>query len=302
MDNDNDGKIKKNINRVRQLRKIIKTEHPELVLSFMGRQNYRMYLASYGIDVKKIISVRNDPKIEYGRGIKKIIANKVFESMDGCVFQTHEAQKYFTPKLVAKSKVIINGLGDIFYEQKYNPDAKNIVSIGMLESKKNFKMLIDAFGEIEELFPEEKLIIFGEGYLEEQLKSYIKKKKYEKKIILAGITQNVPQKLSESKLFVMSSDYEGMPNALMEAMAVGLPCICTDCPCGGPRELMRDGMEGYLVECGNVKQMAEKMKMLLEDRNLRIKIGENAKLRAQKFRAKTVYAMWEDYLFFSEEN
>ena len=156
LDNDNDGKIKKNINRVRQLRKIIKTEHPELVLSFMGRQNYRMYLASYGIDVKKIISVRNDPKIEYGRGIKKIIANKVFESMDGCVFQTHEAQKYFTPKLVAKSKVIINGLGDIFYEQKYNPDAKNIVSIGRLESQKNFKMLIDAFGEIEELFPEEK--------------------------------------------------------------------------------------------------------------------------------------------------
>lgn len=98
-------------------------------------------------------------------------------------------------------------------------------------------MLIKAFEKVHEKFPEERLVICGRTQTEMGIEELIKNLKLEDSVILLGQRDNVPEILSKAKLFVLSSDYEGMPNALMEAMAVGVPAVSTDCPCGGPKEL-----------------------------------------------------------------
>lgn len=115
------------------------------------------------------------------------------------------------------------------------------------------------------------------------------------RIIFAGDTNNVPEKLASCKFFVLSSDYEGMPNALMEAMASGVPCISTDCPCGGPKELITNNQDGILVPVNDVDRMSTALSELLKNASLRKKLGENAKRRTEEFKAERIYLIWKHY-------
>ena len=117
----------------------------------------------------------------------------------------------------------------------------------------------------------------------------------EDRIIFAGDTNNVPEKLASCKIFVLSSDYEGMPNALMEAMASGVPCVSTDCPCGGPKELIINNQDGVLVPINDVDRMSSALSELLRNDRLRKKLGDNAKKRAEKFKAERIYSIWKQY-------
>ena len=116
------------------------------------------------------------------------------------------------------------------------------------------------------------------------------------RIFLPGSTSRVPEVLSEAKLFVLSSDFEGMPNALMEAMAVGVPVISTDCPCGGPNTLIENDKQGLLVTCGNTEMVAEKLKLVLNNPQLQREMSHAAKCRAEVFRPDRIYTLWEQYV------
>ena len=110
-----------------------------------------------------------------------------------------------------------------------------------------------------------------------------------------GVTENVERELSLAKLFVLTSDYEGMPNALMEALAAGVPSISTDCPCGGPRELIKNGMNGLLVPCNDKYSLADSIDYLLSNENVRAKMSANAKESAKLFYPNTVNDKWRMY-------
>jgi glycosyltransferase involved in cell wall biosynthesis len=128
---------------------------------------------------------------------------------------------------------------------------KIITSVGRLSEQKNQHVLIEAFSRIEKDFPDYELVIYGEGNLRETLENQIKTLKLENKVKLPGVKKNIKNEIYDCSLFVLPSLYEGMPNALMEAMALGLPVISTDCPCGGPRFLIHN-YNGLLVKVNNV--------------------------------------------------
>ena len=288
--------VLKNVERLFNLRRIIGIERPDVILSFMGRPNIRMLLSTIGLKCKKVASVRNDPYKEYGNGYKKVFAGILFKLADGCVFQTNDAKRYFPNKVQKKSCVIFNPVADVFYETSLAKERKKIVTVGRLEPQKNHILLINAFKNIESDFPDQELYIYGDGVLRGKLEEYIKNKDLETKVHLAGNTNNVPKVLSESIVFVMSSDYEGMPNALMEAMAVGVPCVSTDCPCGGPKMLCRNEKEGILVEVNNEQELTNALTKVLSSKEIQDVMEIEEKKRADEFRPNIILAQWDRYL------
>lgn len=167
-----------------------------------------------------------------------------------------------------------------------------IVTCGRLTEQKNHRLLIDAFAEVQKIYPFATLKIYGEGVLREKLQNQIDSLNLNEKVFLMGATNDVAKALQTADLFVLSSDYEGMPNALMEAMAAGVPCISTDCPCGGPRELFGEDASDKLVPCNDSAQLAEAICKVLET----TKDGMTEKRHAETFKPDRVNQMWKDYV------
>ena len=286
-----------NLKRITKLRELIKAEKPDSVVSFMGPPNIRMLLASAFLKCRTVVSVRNDPTKEYGVSwIKRMIANAVFLLADGCVFQTEDASLYFSRWVRRKSKVIVNPVNETFYGVKRSDTPRNIVTVGRFYPQKNHKLLIDAFARIADEFLEENLIIYGEGPLREEMEKQIADLQLTNRIFLPGSTSRVPEVLSEAKLFVLSSDVEGMPNALMEAMAVGVPVISTDCPCGGPRSLVESESQGQLVPSGDAIALSNCMTAILSSQKLQQELSIGAKKRAYDFLPECVLSQWEGFV------
>lgn len=292
---DTGSRILRNIRLIKKLRCVLKNEKPGLLISFMQEPNFRSILATWGLQTKSMISVRNDPKYEYFGTVGRFIAKYILPLADGCVFQTEEAKKWFPKKLQKKSRIIFNEVEDEFFQTPYKPQ-HNIVTIGRLREQKNQKLLIKAFSRIAEDYEDYTLFIYGDGPLKEKLQRIIDSYKLQNRIFLKGITDNVPKVLAQTEIFVLSSNYEGMPNVLLEAFAVGVPSISTDCPCGGPRTVIKNNENGILVEVENVTQMEIAIRKLLDNTDLKNKIGLNAKDSAKRFHPDIVFKHWANYV------
>lgn len=286
--------LKRNISRIRAVRGICKREQMDVLVSFMGEPNFRAVLATIGLRTKNIVSVRLDPKREYAGVIRKFVGKCLLPHADGAVFQTEEAMGWFPERMQSHSAVIYNVVDDRFYNMEYR-GGTDIVSCGRISSQKNQTLLIKAFGKVHDRFPEICLRIYGDIQEDVGLLELIKKLGLRDFVFLMGRVDDIPSVLAHAKLFVLSSDYEGMPNALMEAMAVGAPSISTDCPCGGPRELFGKELEEMLTPVGDVDALANKMMELLSDDGKRRKIGREMRKRAQKFRADIIGEEWIRY-------
>ena len=286
------SRLKRNVTRISKLRKICKEEKPDILISFMEEPNFRAILATRGLPVKTLVSVRNDPNKEYAGKLGAFVGKVLLPMADGCVFQTSDAQKWFPERLQKKSRIIYNAVKEEFYQVERTPVRGEIVTCGRLTEQKNHKLLIDAFAEVQKIYPFATLKIYGEGVLREKLQNQIESLNLNEKVFLMGATNDVAKALQTADLFVLSSDYEGMPNALMEAMAAGVPCISTDCPCGGPRELFGEDASDKLVPCNDSAQLAEAICKVLET----TKDGMTEKRHAETFKPDRVNQMWKDYV------
>lgn len=286
------SRIKRNISRIKKLRALCKSEKPDILVSFMEEPNFRAIIATTGLPVKTLVSVRNDPNKEYAGKLGWFVGKVLLPMADGCVFQTSDVQKWFPERLQKKSKIIYNAVKEDFYKVDRKPVRGEIVTCGRLTEQKNHAMLINAFAEVEKKFPFATLKIYGEGELRGKLEEQIANLNLEQRVFLMGATDNVVKALQTADVFVLSSDYEGMPNALMEAMAAGVPCISTDCPCGGPRELFGQSAKDKLVPCDDVKQMAKAICKVMDGREQ----GTLEKKYADAFRPDKVNSMWEEYI------
>ena len=255
--------------------------------------------ACVGLGIKHIISERNDPAHFGGRAITRIISRLLMQKADGYVFQTKDAQAYYGGDMAKRSVIIPNPLiiGDDYPATQYTGEReKTIVTTGRLNKQKNHPLLIRAFKRIVEEFSDYKLIIYGEGPERQNDETLIKELGLEGRVLLPGTINNVPEKIHKSSLYVLSSDFEGMPNALMEAMALGLPCISTDCPCGGPRDLTTDGKDCLLVSVGNEEALADAMRKVLSSERFAIELGKNAMEIRNKLSLEKVCKQWYEYL------
>ena len=245
-----------------------------------------------------VVSERSDPRHAKIKLPVKIMSRLLMSQADGFVFQTEEAKNYYK-RLANKSIVIPNPVMEIpvIANRRSNCERKKeIVTAGRLIPAKNHKMLLSAFKKISSSYPDYKLIIYGDGLLLSELKSVSKDLGIDDKVEFPGSVNDLHERIKESELFVMTSDFEGMPNALMEAMAMGLTCISTDCPCGGPKQLISDGENGYLIPVGDISACAEKIEYTLTHKEEADIIADRAMGVREKYGKDTICAKWLSYL------
>ena len=283
--------------RIKKIRNAVKEIMPDFVISFMSETNIDVCFALRGMKIPVIVSERNDPAIDPSSRIKQIMRRFAYRKPDGFVFQTPDAQAYFSKRIRNKSCIILNPLNS----QLPSPCAafekdKRVVAVGRLNKQKNFPLLIDAFSTFWKLHPEYTLEIYGEGALENELKEYTKSKELGDKVAFKGFCKDVHEQIKTAAMFVMSSDFEGMPNALLEAMAIGLTCISTDCPCGGPRMLIEQKENGILVPIKDCKALSEAMDYVASNPNEAEKIAKNAVSVRERADVESVIDSWIDFI------
>lgn len=248
-----------------------------------------------GIKSKVILSERNDPYHDTISWKSKMLRDLLFRFADGYVFQSNGAKEFYSAKIQKKSVVIHNPvINNLPHKSSINN--KEIVAIGRLLPQKNYNLLIESFAEVSRIHPEFTLRIFGVGDLLDDLKSLTKKLHIEDKVHFEGFQKNVHEMIKDSYMYVISSDYEGMSNALMEAMSMGFPVISTDSPPGGARELIVNEENGILTECCNKKMLTKKIIFLIEDEQLRDKISQNAYHINKTHNVDAIVDKWLEFL------
>ena len=290
------GSLIKNIRKVLRLRQIIRNETPNICISFLGLPNIRLLLSTFGLKMPRVVSVRSDPNKEYGKNsLVRFAINMLFSGATGVIVQTEYVKDYFYKHVQKKCHILYNPVSDSLYDLKRPVIESGIVTFGSLLECKNHIMLIKAFSEVKDDFPDDDLYIYGQGEYKSKLENYISELHLNDRVHLPGNSSNVGAILVKSKVFVLSSNYEGMPNALMEAMATGTPSISTDCPSGGPRTLITTIDEGILVPVDDYKAMAAAM-IRMKDGNVRARMSAATKKRAMVFKGEQVLNSWEKYL------
>ena len=283
--------VKRNLRRIRALRRLCRRERPAALIAFMAEPNFRAVLAARGLQVPVIVSVRNDPEREYAGKLFRFVGKHILPEADFCVFQTERARAWFPEKLQKKSAVIMNQVDESFFDRPVCARPHDIVAVGRLTAQKNHTLLIRAYAALGPV--DDRLVIFGEGEKRAELEALVRELGLEERVLLPGLSADIPQAIGGAKLFVLPSDYEGMPNALLEAMALGLACISTDCPCGGPAELIENEKNGLLVPVGDERALTAAMARLLGDDAERAALGRAARERAEAFRPEAVFRQWE---------
>lgn len=245
---------------------------------------------------KIIASERNMPTLypKWQQIAMKWIASKV----DGWVFQTEEQKEWYGNHLGQVHNCIIpNAINEQFILEPYIGERKNkIVTVGRLMPQKNQELLLRAFAKVAAVFPIYKLHIYGDGPLKSKLLQVAKELDIEDKIEFEGFVSNIAEIIKDAALFVLSSDFEGMPNALMEAMAMGVPSISTDCGGGGAKFLIENEKNGLLVPIGDVDALASAMDRVLSDRAFSEKISKNARTLCKTLAPDVIYGQWERFL------
>lgn len=281
------------IKRLLTIRRCIKKIKPDVVIAFMISSAIRAIIANLFTTTRIIAAIRSNPYDEYHSTKKRMMLQSAFFFTDKIVCQTKYQKEYFNKLLQRKCIVIFNPLMDeVNVDEFAGERTKRIVTTGRLFDYKNHKMLIDAFALIKQKFPDYTVTIYGEGPYREELEKEIVLKQLEIHVYLPGDSSKVAEDIKDASLFVLPSDTEGMPNALMEAMALGLPVISTDCPCGGPRSLIEQGVNGYLCKVGDAKELAEQMTEILSNKELREKLGKNARMIRKTCNLKTISKQW----------
>lgn len=294
------NRIAKILLRVRYLRQLLKREKPDVAIAFAHKANYRALMATIGMKTPVMISVRTDPVGHYDALSDKIQIPLLFPRAAGCVFQT-EGQREFFPEYVQKrSRIILNPVHEKYFDvPRPAVRRKTVVQSGRLVDFKNQPMLVDAFVKVHEKHPDYDLEIYGPDSFDgtkEILEKRIDEYHAEGYIKLMGGSDSLEKQLADAAVYAFSSDWEGLPNALLEAMALGLPIVATDCPCGGPRTVITDGVNGLLVPIKDAKAMEEGIDRLIEDREFAERLGENARSIKEKTNGEAIIAQWRDYI------
>lgn len=297
------GRRKKQSVRKKRLHDLVVAEKPDVVIAFCRNANYRAVLACGGTGVPCIISVRNDPKVYYASKSQKIISRILYGKADGCVFQTDEAAEFFSKSIRGKSRVILNPISEKYLSLREVKERKKvIVSVGRITDAKDQITLIKAYEKLilsNKDYVDYKLEIYGErgeDDTQDKLEEYISDNNLSEQIIFKGLSSQLENDIIDDYMFVLSSKYEGMPNALLEAMVLGLPVISTDCPCGGPRMLIEDGKNGYLVDVGDIDSMSDRLKKLIDNSEEAELMGRRASRIVERVLPDVIADEWLAYI------
>lgn len=286
------------LNRFKALKKAYLSIEPDVTIHYWLQSAYFTAVMKKDIRGKIIYSERGDPGDKEYKGALGFVKYIALKKIDGFVFQSEGARDFFKSDVKKRSVIIHNPIS--VPENKYLSASltreKRIVTVGRLHPQKNQRLLIDAFEQLSKQLPSYKLEIYGDGPLKDELMKQIKIKKLENKVFLMGSHTNIFECIYSASLFVLTSDYEGMPNALMEGMAIGLPCISTDCRPGGARTLIEQDVTGWITPIGDMEGLYEKMKYVLTHSHEAEIVAKNGMKIRESHTHGIVFDKWEAFI------
>jgi GalNAc-alpha-(1->4)-GalNAc-alpha-(1->3)-diNAcBac-PP-undecaprenol alpha-1,4-N-acetyl-D-galactosaminyltransferase len=288
--------IWRNVGRVLVLRREIAASCPDAVISFMDRTNVLVLLATLGMQVPVLVSERTNPLMNSPGRSWATLRNFLYPCADAIIVQTEHATTYFHH--LSQVQVIPNPVINCAQNKTLHPlrlPKHSIVAMGQFKAAKRFDMLISAFASLGQHCSRWHLVILGDGELRSELEKLADELGITDQILLPGQVKKPHTVLAQASIFVLSSRFEGFPNALCEAMACGLAVIATDCP-SGPREIIRDGVDGILVPNEDVNALASAMARLMADEDERRRLAARAPEITERFGLEKVMGMWETVL------
>lgn len=288
------GRLMKWLKIILYLHKEMKISDTDLYISFCTIENIASLIANINTSKKIIISERNAPKVEKKGIILKILQKFLYQKCDWIVFQTDQAKSQYSKKIQKKSTVIPNPVSSNLPDWDSNHVKPVICAIGRLASQKNYPFLIKTFKLFSQKHPEYKLHVYGDGNLKNDLISLCSKLSINDKVVFKGNQKEVHEMIKDNCMYIMTSNYEGMPNSLMEAMSMGLPCISTDCPSGGPKQMIENNINGFLIEMNNTQQLLEKMEYIISSKKQVNYISTNAKKIKNIYNIENITKMWRN--------
>lgn len=266
------GRLGGRLQRIIGLRNYFRKHKETIYLSFGTETNMFAILSSFSMNRKLIVSERSNPlTCTFSK------SRNILYSFAKCfVFQTEDAMKCFPEKIRKRSRVIPNPVSDKVPDRYEGERRKEIVAVGRLGKEKNHRLLLEAFADFTQVIAGYTLKIYGKGPLKQELLIYAEELGISKSVFFADFVPDVLERIKDSSMYVLSSDYEGISNSLLEAMAMGLPAISTDCPIGGSRMLIKNHVNGILVPIGDRKALSEAMIKFAVDGKFAEKISVEA--------------------------
>lgn len=281
--------------RVFRIRSVLKRRKPDIIISFIDVMNITTLLATRFLFIPVIVAERTHPAFYYLPKFYKFMRFITYYWAAKVVAQTQFALDYFS-SLPNDRKVVIPNIVRQPKSQKTEDEITRpvlkIVSLGRLVKSKGYHLLIRAFANARELHPDLKLIIYGEGPERAALEKDIIVHDLENIVSLPGVVKDIETALLDADLFVFPSFFEGFPNALCEAMAIGLPVIASNC--SGNIDIVQDGLDGRLFNVGDEMQLQRLIQELIQDPSQRLRLSQGALRIVERFGEKSILQMWDD--------
>lgn len=284
--------ILRKVERAISIRRIIKGINPDVVYSFGYYMNLYSIVALMGMDKKLIISERTDPNSEPQKSILRFLRNLLYSICDVLVCQTSQAKEYFPSSVRKKTVVIPNPIMSDLPVHVSKKRRKEIVNACRLEKQKNLPALIMAFAKVHAIHEDYVLSIYGDGQLIDELKKLVHDFEVDDSVCFHGFCTDVHDRIKDCGMFVSSSNYEGISNSVLEAMGMGLPVICTDCPVGGNRMLVQHRVNGLLVPVGDVELLVKSILFYIENPQSAEEYGKEAIKVKKQYNASIIADKW----------
>lgn len=288
--------LKKILKKQKYVTETINEIKPDVIFEMLYYPLF--FVLPYRMKNKNVViigSERANPKLKNLPLYQKALAKICPILCDGYIFQTERVRQMFSNNIKKKGIVIPNAVSNPYIKEiKETKREKVISNMGRLEYQKGQDILIKAFNIVHKKYSDYKLVIYGEGSKQKEYEQLINKLGLQDSVVLAGKVQKAILEVNKSEIFVFPSRYEGMPNALLEAMACGLPCISADC-IAGPSEIIENNVNGILTEVDNVEEIAEKIIYLIENKNVADKIAKEAKKVLEDYSIDSIFNKYYSY-------
>lgn len=279
------------------VRNYLKEQEPCPIVAFLLPTAQIILKAVESLPFPVILSERSDPKRYLCTRYANVFFHRYYNSVRAIVFQTPYALECYPTEVQSKGVVIPNPIKENLPIPYTGTRKKIVVNYCRLTPEKNLKLLIDAFVDFYSIHKDYRLEIYGDGPCRKELITYIQEQKAEGVIEILPYASEIHEKIRSYAMFVSSSDWEGLSNSMLEAMAIGLPTICTDCDGGGARFVIKDGKTGLLVPKKQVEAMSAAMSMVADSEKLSNDLSLGGRTIREQFKMSIITQQWYNVIF-----